>query len=413
MRRLVPGVDPTPPSTGTPTPTPPSAPFGPGDTGGATSAQTGSPPLPPTDETMGGSFYIERPTRSGPPLVVGGRPTTQGVVYTPKPISDEVRRFQANLYSANPSSQTQMIVQGLVAAGRVRATASPMQIVAAYQQLLTQSGESYDPKTKSALSPDQILAVDIEFNLANRSNAPRTTREKYFTRYTDQQAARLARDNFRASFGRNPTAQEERQYVRALRRAAASAPREMVYNPDGTRYMTDGFNFDQWNRGFLAAKMSEGEDLGGEYGIAQDRIQAALTEYGLDVSEDFRWNMLRRIGEGTATVDTAVEQIRDLAKTRYRGIAEQIDRGLTVQQVADPYIRSLNRLLERADGSVTNPLVKQALNFTDEKGNPRLMSDDEFEELLRSQPEWRKTVNAREEALSLTNSVLQQMGFGA
>lgn len=412
MRRLVPGVDPTPPSTGTPSPAapaPPAAPFGPG----ATSAQTSPPPPPPRDEVMGGSFYTERRTRSGPPIVVGGRPTTDGVVYSPQPISDEVRRFQTDLYSASPSNQTQMIVQGLVAAGRVRATASPMQIVAAYEKLLTQSGESYDPKTKSALSPDQILAVDIEFNLANRSNAPRTTQEKYFTRYTDQQAARLARDNYRASFGRNPTAQEERQYVRALRRAAASAPREMVYNPDGTRYMTDGFNFDQWNRGFLAAKMSEGEDLGGEYGIAQDRIQAALTEYGLDVSEDFRWNMLRRIGEGTASVDTAVEQIRDLAKTRYRGIAEQIDRGLTVQQVADPYIRSLNRLLERADGSVTNPLVKQALNFTDEKGNPRLMSDDEFEELLRSQPEWRKTVNAREEALSLTNSVLQQMGFGA
>ena len=385
----------------------PAAPLGPG-----TTANVGDEPvLDTTGVGMSGSFY-QQEGRSGPPIFAGNLP--QKSTFVKYPIADEVRRFQRDLYEPNPSRQTQIIVQGLAAAGRIKPTATPTQIVVAYQKLLEQSGESFDPKTGTALTPTQILDVDIEFVAASASNKPKTaTKEQYFTQYTDEQAKNLARDGFRAAFGRNPTQQEANQYVRALRKAAASAPRQMVYNPDGTRYMTDGFNFQQWNQGYLAAKMPIEEDLGGEFGVIQDRMQQALTEYGLDVSEDFRWNMLRRIGEGTATIETAVEQIKDLAKVRYSALAEQIDRGLTVQQVADPYLRRLNAILERADASVTDPLVSQALNFTDEKGNPRLMSEREFEGLLRSQPEWQKTVNAKEEALSLADSVLAQMGFGA
>lgn len=393
---------PQPTPTGTTTTGAPAAPFGP-------AAQTGQVTFGPvpTGGAEGDQYFVRTVERN--------RPKYGGVSrsWERRSISEELQNFLTGIYSSQRDARTQGIMTSLVQAGRVRPNSSPMAFVNAYRGLLEQSAASFNPSTGQALTPSQILMVDMEFANAAASASRRPTTERAFTVFTDQQAQQYAQDSYVAAFGRKPSKAEVNQYVRALRNAAKNAPRVIRYNPDGTRYETSGFNFEQWNQGFLSAKMPTEDDLGGTFGVAQDEMERLLTEYGMDVSEDFRWDMLRRIGEGTATLETAREQVKDLAKIRYKAIAEQIDRGLTVQQVADPYIRNVNRILERANASVTDPLVKQALNFTDDKGNARLMSDGEFEELLRSQPEWAKTVNAKEEAISLADSVLQQMGFGA
>ena len=85
--------------------------------------------------------------------------------------------------------------------------------------------------------------------------------------------------------------------------------------------------------------------------------------------------------------------------------------GYTVEDLAKPYTANISKYLETSVPVDPNhPLVIQGLTGGANGGS---MNDSEFIKLIKSQPEWAKTNNAKEEASSYINQLGKLMGFTA
>lgn len=77
--------------------------------------------------------------------------------------------------------------------------------------------------------------------------------------------------------------------------------------------------------------------------------------------------------------------------------------GMTTRQMAEPWLQTYARLMERSDVSLFNEDVQQALTMG--------MSIPEFSRSLRSRPEWQTTQNARDTIGNAMGEVSRIMGF--
>ena len=105
---------------------------------------------------------------------------------------------------------------------------------------------------------------------------------------------------------------------------------------------------------------------------------------------------------------------KDQAIAKYSHLAPQLDSGLTMKQIADPYRKAMADTLEVDPTSVTDsdPFIQKALSFrgTDGKGGLGLMPQYEAVSSLRRDPRWLNTQNAKV-ALTGAASMLGRM-FG-
>lgn len=106
-------------------------------------------------------------------------------------------------------------------------------------------------------------------------------------------------------------------------------------------------------------------------------------------------------------------QQREFAKTRYAHLSNLLDQGMTLQSIASAYQTTASRLLERNinDIDMSTGAFEQAVSFGEE-GKKRLMTNSEWEKLLRSDPQygWEKTNNAKDEARALSANIAQAFG---
>jgi hypothetical protein len=106
-------------------------------------------------------------------------------------------------------------------------------------------------------------------------------------------------------------------------------------------------------------------------------------------------------------------QQREFAKTRYGHLSNLLDQGMTLESIASAYQTTASRLLERNinDIDMSTGAFEQAVSFGEE-GKKRLMTNSEWEKLLRSDPQygWEKTNNAKDEARALSANIAQAFG---
>ncbi|PZF84163.1 hypothetical protein [Jiangella anatolica] len=164
--------------------------------------------------------------------------------------------------------------------------------------------------------------------------------------------------------------------------------------------------------GDVGQAVLKNQELGGTVGQAQDRIQQALAAYGVKVSNGTLRHWLSGVAYGTLTEQHAMGEIQRLAKSTWPGLAEQIDAGLTVKDVASPYIESMAEILELnpTDITVRDNMVRRALSFKGEDGKWTTQSVGDFEASLRSDPRWMATQNAQDSHMSTGREVLSLMG---
>lgn len=116
---------------------------------------------------------------------------------------------------------------------------------------------------------------------------------------------------------------------------------------------------------------------------------------------------------GALVDDDIIRQQRELAKTKYAHLSPLLDQGLSLESIASSYRERAARLLEKDinDIDMGSADFSQAFNFGEE-GKKRMMSDGEWEILLRSDQRfgWRKTQNAKQEATQLASSIAQAFG---
>lgn len=106
-------------------------------------------------------------------------------------------------------------------------------------------------------------------------------------------------------------------------------------------------------------------------------------------------------------------QQRELAKTRYGHLSNLLDQGMTLESIASAYKTTASRLLELNPNAIdmSTGAFEQAVTFGEE-GKKRLMTNSEWEKLLRTDPQygWEKTNNAKDEARSLSANIAQAFG---
>ncbi|MGY0232755.1 hypothetical protein [Longispora urticae] len=137
-------------------------------------------------------------------------------------------------------------------------------------------------------------------------------------------------------------------------------------------------------------------------------------DYGVTLSDQDVGSMVQGVMSGRFNQDNLLDFVRDQARSKYPGMTEWIDQGLSVRQVASPYTSSYSKLLEVDAASVdlNDPMIQKALQGNKNKdGQWAKQSLYDFENSIRQTPQWLKTGNAKEEAQTATNAVLRDWGL--
>jgi len=155
--------------------------------------------------------------------------------------------------------------------------------------------------------------------------------------------------------------------------------------------------------------------LGGKLGdnflqIQQRAIQQGVSDY-FDTGKVFA-SAVNSIQQGN-TLSGELAKVDSLAISlpKYKALAPSLSAGFTMQDLAKPFNDKINSILETSNPvDVNNPLIQKALTGG---ANGAQMNDDQFTQLVRSQPNWRYTQNARETASQYIDQIGKMMGFSA
>lgn len=179
--------------------------------------------------------------------------------------------------------------------------------------------------------------------------------------------------------------------------------------------LTNGY--DQ-NQAVLRQKFAQyvnpvsGLHFGGEAGSDETQLRQDMMNLGVFLPEKQLDQNLRNIVGGTTDVNSIEAQLRTQAAATYPAYAKEINSGMNVSDIADPYMQQAMQLLEKGPGEINimNPLIKGALQNT-QNGVPAPLSLTDFETRVRQQPDWLHTQNAQDSMMQTAHKILQDFGF--
>lgn len=157
--------------------------------------------------------------------------------------------------------------------------------------------------------------------------------------------------------------------------------------------------------------------LGGSLGQAEQQMRSAAEDYGLDFSDTYFAGKLNDIARQKTDVTSVTNGFRQQAKSRYAAFADQLDQGVTIKDIAEPYRQLMAKTLEISDKSIriADKNIQNALTFRPTAGNkvqaPTGMNLADFERTLKNDPRWDKTNQARDQVMSAGRQVLTDLGF--
>lgn len=131
-------------------------------------------------------------------------------------------------------------------------------------------------------------------------------------------------------------------------------------------------------------------------------------QLGLTYSTNWFKESTRQIASGRQTLQGKEEIMRRQSAARYSAYAAQIKAGMSVSDLAAPYVEAVSRILELPATDVDvfgNRHVQKAMEGT---ATTPLW---EFENALREDPLWRKTKNAQDAAMGTAHKVLTDFGM--
>jgi len=155
--------------------------------------------------------------------------------------------------------------------------------------------------------------------------------------------------------------------------------------------------------------------MGGTPAALEMQIQALANEYGIDLTDKQAMDYVQGMLTERYTEDNLRDFLRDMAKSKYAGMASFLDRGMTVREVATPYITSYAQLFEVDPDSVDlrDSLIQQALQGAPAAPGqlPQMQSLYQFERALRRDSRWLRTKNARDSLVNAGMGILKDWGL--
>jgi hypothetical protein len=152
----------------------------------------------------------------------------------------------------------------------------------------------------------------------------------------------------------------------------------------------------------------------GQGGEEQAKLHDYAYSMGVTMSNTWYSGASRNIVRGVRAEQDFMSDIRKQAKSLFPHWAKQIDAGHTVADLANPYLTSMQQILELPGGSINlfDPTVKKALQYKDPKtGQGTAKPLWQFENELRGDPRWKKTKNAQDSLMQVAHQVLSDFGL--
>jgi hypothetical protein len=203
------------------------------------------------------------------------------------------------------------------------------------------------------------------------------------------------------------------QYYKELSKLEKSKVAKQVTTRSGsTTTQTATAGVTKEDREILAAKFVDRyidtagvKNVGGIVGSNLASIRKLASDYNVTLSDaEVRKFAIDGLSNKNS-LEIAKTKIQNTSKVRYQNLAQYIDQGLTVKDIASQYINKMANVLEinpdtiKLDDRYIDSALSNLPNFTD------------FNKTLRSSPQWEYTTNAREEAAGYANKILQDFGL--
>jgi hypothetical protein len=173
----------------------------------------------------------------------------------------------------------------------------------------------------------------------------------------------------------------------------------------------------------LQAKITQAaraEKLGATSGAALTNAQTLKTyvqDMGGGFSDQWVSNAVNDINDPTTQTDinTYKDMVKQRAMSAYSGFSGLIDKGVTVKQIADPYVQSMANILEVDPAAIDytkDASIKKALGTTmNADGTSSPMPIWQYEQSLKQDPRWAFTNNAREDVNGMLHQIGRDFGF--
>lgn len=192
------------------------------------------------------------------------------------------------------------------------------------------------------------------------------------------------------------------------------------------RALTDNFNYisgsaeaklpDRLVNTFLAPhiKLNDKGGFSGGAEVTAASLRKRADDYGVSFSDQWYLDSIQKLQAGKITDADLANQIIGNAKSRYQGMADQINENTSTRMLADPYMQMYAQVMEQPSANINlnHPDIQAALQVTDPTtGAVRSKSLFEFQQDLRKKPEWGNTSQGRRELNAGAMKMLKDFGF--
>lgn len=175
----------------------------------------------------------------------------------------------------------------------------------------------------------------------------------------------------------------------------------------------------EWNEAqtmnFLGQYIKFGAEkvIGGVAGQAAKQIRKEAYDLGVAVTDQSILNNAQYLMRGLTSMEQVTGSMREQAAGLYPAYAEQIQAGANIQDLAQPYVQVLAQELQLPDTDIDafSPKIKAAMNQAGPDGKPAPMDLHQFTQLVRNDPQWRRTPQAADKAMAIGRQVLADMGL--
>lgn len=160
-------------------------------------------------------------------------------------------------------------------------------------------------------------------------------------------------------------------------------------------------------------------DFGGQIEKVAATLYQTAWDYGFPATVSNKafssWleSNVKGLVAGTVNEEDIDNQLQSQAKSMFPGLTDQLNRGMTLREAADPWLTAIAREWDEDPRfmDLNDDTLYKALNFQDEKGNIAPMNLYQAKTLARKSPKWQYTEKAKEEYTNIGQKILQDFGF--
>lgn len=156
-----------------------------------------------------------------------------------------------------------------------------------------------------------------------------------------------------------------------------------------------------------------GGTLKGAAGAFEHNMRQYADSMGVDLNDQAIKNQAALMIRGLTTQQDFQGFVQQQATSLFPAYADQIKAGVTVKNIANPYVQTMAQTLEMNPNAITlkDPTIMSALNGMSQDGKPTGKSLVDFQDSLRADPRWRSTKQTQDKTMSIGSSILKAWGL--